>query len=98
MAVIKKTGKAEIFASRLRSLRGVMKEARVDSLLVSDMINIRYLTGFTGSSAKVVVSVRGATFFTDFRYTTQAAQEVHGFRVIISASPSFLADLSSTGQ
>ncbi len=45
------------------------------------MTNIRYLTGFTGSNAYLLVTERSAAFFTDSRYTTQAASEVRGVKV-----------------
>ena len=46
-------------------------------LLVSDLVNVRWLTGFTGSNAAAVVGREGARrFVTDFRYLTQSAEEV----------------------
>jgi Xaa-Pro aminopeptidase len=53
-------------------------EAReADMLLVTDLINVRWLTGFTGSNAAAVVGREGSRrFVTDFRYLTQSADEV----------------------
>lgn len=48
----------------------------MDGLLVTSLPNIRYLTGFSGSSALLFVSQREALVVTDFRYQTQAAEEV----------------------
>jgi Xaa-Pro dipeptidase len=49
----------------------------IDALLVSRIVNIRYLTGFTGSNAALLLSRdRAAVFATDGRYLTQAAAEV----------------------
>jgi Xaa-Pro aminopeptidase len=46
-------------------------------LLVTDLINVRWLTGFTGSNAAAVVGREGSRrFVTDFRYLTQSAEEV----------------------
>jgi Xaa-Pro aminopeptidase len=46
-------------------------------LLVSDLVNVRWLTGFTGSNAAAVVGREGSRrFVTDFRYLTQSAEEV----------------------
>jgi Xaa-Pro aminopeptidase len=50
--------------------------AHLDALLVTSLANIRYLTGFSGSSALLLVSQREALLITDFRYQTQAAEEV----------------------
>ena len=48
-----------------------------DMLLVTDLINVRWLTGFTGSNAAAVVGREGSRrFVTDFRYLTQSAEQV----------------------
>ena len=58
--------------------------AKLDALLVSSLSNIRYLTGFSGSSALLVVTAADALLLTDFRYSIQANAEVNGVtRVII---------------
>lgn len=59
------------------------RPCKYDSLLVTHPPNIRYLTGFSGSSACVLITPRRKFFFTDFRYEAQAAQEVRGFDVRI---------------
>lgn len=48
----------------------------LDLLLVSDLTNIRYLTGFAGTNAACVVGPSQRLFLTDFRYTERAAAEV----------------------
>jgi Xaa-Pro aminopeptidase len=51
--------------------------ATCDALLVTDLINVRWLTGFTGSSGAAVVGVDGTRrFVTDFRYLTQSAEQL----------------------
>jgi len=64
--------------SRLDRLRALFSAEKVDCLLVSGLANIRYLTGFTGSNALLLVQADSATFFTDGRYTTQARREIPG--------------------
>ncbi|HTW19054.1 MAG TPA: Xaa-Pro peptidase family protein [Mycobacteriales bacterium] len=60
-----------------RSAAGAALPDDVDALLVSLVVNVRYLTGFTGSNAALLVRPDGsATFATDGRYLTQAAEEV----------------------
>jgi len=56
-----------------------LAEREVDALLVTDLVNIRYLTGFTGSSAMVVLGPDTRRFITDFRYVERAQTEVSGF-------------------
>jgi Xaa-Pro aminopeptidase len=51
-------------------------ELDVDALLVTKLANVRYLTGFTGSSAMALLSADGSVFFTDGRYGEQARHEV----------------------
>jgi Xaa-Pro aminopeptidase len=55
----------------------------LDALVVTNLVNVRYLTGYTGSNGVAVVGGDGRRlFFTDFRYMTQAASEVSGFDVV----------------
>lgn len=74
---------------RLRRVRDRLHESRLDSLLVSHLPNIRWLTGFTGSSAFLLVEPGSATLITDFRYRTQASEEV-GDAVSVSITDSDL--------
>ncbi len=54
----------------------------IDALLLTDSGNIGYLSGFTGSTAQVVVTPGEALFITDARYTLRAQAECAGFNVI----------------
>ena len=67
---------ADSRARRIESLREKLSAQKVDGLLLTSMPNIRYLTGFSGSSALVVVTQSDVSFVTDFRYETQVADEV----------------------
>ena len=60
----------------MAALAAALRAAQLDALLVTSLPNIRYLTGFSGSSAIVVVSERDLLFVTDFRYATQVRDEV----------------------
>ena len=53
-----------------------MSAAGVDALLLTSLPNIRYLTGFSGTSALVLVRPGRLHFITDFRYQTQVDAEV----------------------
>jgi Xaa-Pro aminopeptidase len=48
----------------------------IDALLVTRLVNVRYLTGFTGSAAMLLVRADGATFVTDGRYRDQSADQL----------------------
>jgi Xaa-Pro aminopeptidase len=65
--------------SRADRVAARLGEREADLLLVSDLVNIRYLTGFTGSSAMAVVGPGMRRFITDFRYIARAQAEVDGF-------------------
>ena len=69
---------------RIAALVDGLSAAHLDGLLLTGLPNIRYLTGFSGSSALVVVTVRELILITDFRYQTQVAEEVGDLaRVVI---------------
>ena len=53
----------------------------LDALVVTNLVNVRYLTGYTGSNGVAVVAPERRLFLTDFRYMTQAGSEVSGFEV-----------------
>lgn len=61
---------------RLAALVDGLTAAHVDGLLVTSLPNVRYLTGFSGTSALLFVTPRLTVLVTDFRYQTQVVQEV----------------------
>ncbi len=63
-------------SERLAALRDTLETAHLDGLLLTSLANIRYLTGFSGSSALVLVTQRDVVLITDFRYATQVREEV----------------------
>lgn len=62
--------------ARLTRLRERLPDAAVDALVVTNLANVRYLTGFTGSAGVLVVSEGRALLTTDGRYRTQSADQV----------------------
>ncbi len=60
---------------RLAAFREALSEAHLDGLLLTSLPNIRYLTGFSGSSALAVMTARDALLITDFRYAAQVRDE-----------------------
>jgi len=72
---------------RVAALVDGLTAAHLDGLLLTGLPNIRYLTGFSGSSALLVVSQRDVVLITDFRYQTQVADEVGDLaRIVIEPS------------
>ena len=61
---------------RRAEVAGTLQTLEVDALLVTRLPNVRYLTGFTGSNAQVLIASDTGVFFTDGRYTEQSRHEV----------------------
>ncbi len=80
----------------LNRLRASMAEGELPALLVTDMGNVGWLTGFTGSAGRVLVTERDALFLTDSRYTIQAGEQVEAMASVSYAAPTdqdaFLAE------
>jgi Xaa-Pro aminopeptidase len=68
-----------VTAERADRLVPLLAERELDSLLVTNLLNVRYLTGFTGSNGACVVTPDERLFFTDFRYMEQAREQVPDF-------------------
>ena len=60
---------------------GKLSLGELDALVVTNLVIVRYLTGYTGSNGVAVVGPDTRLFFTDFRYVTQAGEQVSGFEV-----------------
>jgi Xaa-Pro aminopeptidase len=71
-------------STRIRRLRSTMAQQAIDALLITHLPDVRYLCGFTGSNAALVVTATAALMVTDGRYTAQAAAEVSGAEVRIA--------------
>ncbi len=75
-----------MYPLRREALRTRLRALELDALLVTDLINIRYLTGFTGSNGALLVHSEGeeqTVFCTDGRYGTQSAQQVPDLRRVL---------------
>ena len=69
--------------NRLAAISDALAVKGVDGIIITDLKNIRYLSGFTGSSACLLITRKHRFFFTDFRYEEQSGKEVHGFDIFI---------------
>lgn len=81
----------------LARLRSALAEKGSPTAFVTDKLNLRWLTGFTGSSGFAIVDADRAVFVTDSRYTIQAQEEIEGFDIRTFAAPKrlheFLAEI-----
>ena len=69
---------------RFEEVRRVLVTSRLQGLLVTFLPNIRYLTGFSGSNAVVLLRPDETVLITDARYGHQVTAEVKGVRTIIA--------------
>jgi len=66
----------------LNKLKEKLKEDKVEAFLITNGINIRYVTGFTGSESILLITQKNDYLFTDFRYLEQAQHDVPWIRII----------------
>jgi len=76
---------------RRKQAAAAAKAAGVEALLVTHLPDARWLCGFTGSNAALVLRGGRAVLFTDGRYTAQAKAEAAGIRVVIAAKSAAIA-------
>ncbi|MDO5078313.1 aminopeptidase P family protein [Streptococcus minor] len=69
-------------AKRLAKFEAALDEAGVDGILVTNLTNIYYLTGFSGTSATLFISKKRRIFVTDARYTLIAKSVVKDFDIL----------------
>jgi len=84
-----------MYEQRLAAIRRSLEPSKLDALLVTYLPNVRYLTGFSGSSGFCIISPRSQYFLTDDRYRDQAGEEVTAYRVIVSKESLFAAVLKA---
>ena len=74
---------------RVEKLRSKMVERGIDSFLITNSYNLRYLTGFTGTTGIALITLDKAYFITDFRYTEQASEQCVGYEIVKNVEPAF---------
>ena len=89
-----------MYGTRRERLRDRLGEAGLDALLVSTRVNVRYLTGFTGSVAALLVHAASTTpvLAVDDRYAEQAAAETDGVELVITRTDDWLAERADNGR
>jgi Xaa-Pro aminopeptidase len=88
-------------SQRRERLRQRLVDADLDAMLVSDLVNVRYLSGFTGSNAALLIRAEDPTpvLATDGRYRTQAAQQAPDAELVIerACGPHLVARAAADG-
>ena len=72
-----------IYSKRQQDLRMVLDERGLDGMLITNLTNVRYISGFTGSAASCLITPEGQYFITDGRYIEQSKAQVKGFKRFI---------------
>ena len=89
------------FNARRKRAAQAARTAGVDALLITHLPDVRWLCGFTGSNAALILPAgRRSVLFTDGRYTAQARAEAAGIQVVIAAKSAAIAaceSLAATG-
>jgi len=67
-------------SNRIAGLRRLMAKEGLPGIVVSNLANVQYLCGYTGSNGMMLVTRKTAWFFTDFRYKEQMKRQVRGCR------------------
>ncbi|MUT66734.1 Xaa-Pro peptidase family protein [Paenibacillus sp. NEAU-GSW1] len=68
--------------ARVERLRKALADQGLEAIIIGSEHNRAYLSGFTGSSGIVVITLQDSILLTDFRYMTQAPQQAIGFQVV----------------
>jgi Xaa-Pro aminopeptidase len=79
------------YERRASRIKDRLEEHEIDALLVTNLTNVRYLTGFSGTNGQVLVGRDGTTFLTDPRYAARSADIVRGADIVVY--PSKLTDV-----
>jgi Xaa-Pro aminopeptidase len=88
-------------SARTDRLIAALDGAGIELLLVTNLVNVRYLTGYTGSNGLALIGPQTRIFVTDFRYVEQAAAEVDPSYEQIKADQDLaveIAELVPTGR
>ena len=83
---------------RLAALRQQLQAENREAILITNPINVAYLSGFTGTAGMLFITEDKAALMTDFRYLEQAAQQAPAYEVVDVAGDSWkrLAELLHT--
>ena len=66
------------YERRIGKVQALLADHEIDALLVTNLTNVSYLTGLSGTNGQMLLDSRGAQFFTDGRYAARAKDLVRG--------------------
>ena len=74
---------SSLYSNRQKKLKSVLGEHGIDGILITNLTNICYICGFTGSSATCLILPEKQYFISDGRYAEQSREQVSGFSRVI---------------
>ncbi len=80
-----------ITETRINKLKDKLTSMNLDGMYVTNLTNVRYLTGFTGSAGSVLILENENHFFTDGRYIEQSKDQIKNCKIHIVGSSHFVA-------
>ena len=83
---------------RIAAIRKRLEQENLDGLVVTELNQVRYLCGYTGSNGLLVITPQRAIFLTDFRYADQCHQEVKGARPMVMPKGDLIGCLAQYPQ
>lgn len=72
----------QLLFNRLTTFRRKIKDLQIDAALITKRENYMYLSGFTGSSANLIITEKNAYLLTDFRYIEQSTMQAPLFEIV----------------
>ncbi len=75
-----------MYQERINKVMQKLIESNLSSFYITNIINVRYLSGFTGSAGSMLITKEKAYFFTDGRYTEQVKSQVKNCKIYIAGS------------
>ena len=84
-----------VHEARRKRLRQQVRATKVDGLLVTNFVNVTYLTGFTGDDSYLLVTHDGVQLVTDMRYTTQLEDECPGLKLQVRSPGEKMLDTTA---
>lgn len=77
---------------KIIEIKQQIKQLQLDSIVITTMEHVHYLTSFTGSSGAVIITASQSIFITDPRYENEAKHQIKNYDVVISGPTESLAD------
>ena len=82
---------------RIQKVKAYLESINLDGMYVTNLTNVRYLTGFTGSAGSVLILQDTQHFFTDGRYIEQSKNQVTNCKIHIASGAHYM-DINKKGD